>query len=51
MDTVIIGGTETGAVMWKKIRKMPAPSTTADSSISWGMVFMKPLRIKTAIGV
>ena len=51
IHTVIMGGIDTGKIILRKIRNTPAPSIMADSSISWGIVFMKPLRIKTAIGV
>ncbi|MNJ01931.1 hypothetical protein D3C73_1617150 [compost metagenome] len=51
IHTVMIGGMDTGKIILRNIRNTPAPSIMADSSISCGIVFMKPLRIKTAIGV
>src|SRR5690606_33263457 len=51
IHTVTIGGMHTGKIMLRKIRNTPAPSIIADSSISFGIDFMKPLRMNTEIGV
>ncbi|MNJ66555.1 hypothetical protein D3C77_626430 [compost metagenome] len=51
IHTVIIGGTEIGNIMFMYTRNTPAPSMMADSSISCGTDFIKPLRINTEIGV